>query len=257
MDKINMKPIIYLEKDLFSEDETQDTPTIISQYFKIQEIDLLGIISMKYRKADICANFGRHSLNIAKFVGKDFKYCDCQYWVPALRKYILSPRHTYFNDMDFFVENYSSFDFPLFLRPCNGFKSFSGQVFLNKDKLIEERNFMRQNKNIDTTLLCMTSPVKNITKEWRTIFINREYCSGSQYMVNEELSISNEIPNEVIVFAENIAREPYFDDKTEFCIDVCESEGKLFLLEINSFDCSSFYGADLDKIYRTWSTTNE
>ena len=251
-----MKPLIYLEKDLFTEDEKQDTPAIISQYFDIREIDMLGIVSSRINPKKFRHSlFGRYSLNIAKYIGKDFKAFDATYWLPALRNYTLSPKNTYFNDMDFFVNHYSSFDFPLFLRPCNGFKTFSGQVFPSKEKLVEEWNFIKKNKNVDTALMCMTSPVKKITKEWRTIFINNEYCSGSQYMILDEVNISNDIPEHVIFFAKAIASHPYFQNISNFCIDICESSGSLSLLEINSFECSSFYGADLDKIYKTWSNT--
>jgi len=246
------KPNLYLEKDLFSEDELCDTYSIISQYFNIKDIDLLSVVNSRINSNNIL--FGRYSLNIAKVLKMDFRYCDCIYWVPPLRKYIMSPHGTYFNDMNYFAQTYSANRFPIFLRPCNGFKSFSGQVFPNKEKLIEEWEFMRRNKNIDTNLMCMNAPVKNITREWRTIFINRAYCSGSRYMTNDELDISSDIDEAVIELAKNIAKESYFDDKDNFVIDICESEGNMFLLEINSFECSSFYGADLDKIYKTWST---
>lgn len=250
-----MKPILYLEKDLFTEDERQDTPAIISQYFDIKEIDLMGVISSRINVKNIL--YGRFSLNIAKYLGKDFKYADCLNWIPALRQYIINPKDTLFTDMDHIL-NYSSHDdFPMFLRPCNGFKSFSGQVFPTKEKLIEEGNFMRNNKNIDTTLICFSTPVVDITREWRTIYIERDYCSGSQYLVNNELNLSSDIPEEVVNFSKQISSHKYFDNLGNFCIDICEVNGKLHLLEINSFECSSFYAADLDKIYQTWSTYYE
>ena len=253
---MNNKPILYLEKDLFTEDEKQDTVAIISQYFDIREIDMLGIVSSRINANNINNSlFGRYSLNIAKYIGKSFKEFDALNWLPALRNYTLSPKNTYFNDLKFFVEHYSSFDFPLFLRPTNGFKTFSGQVFPSKDKLIEEYNFIKKNKNIEGTIICMTSPVKHIHKEWRTIFINNEYCSGSQYMVNDELVISSEVPEHVVWLAKEIAKHDYFQNISNFCVDICESRGSLSLLEINSFECSSFYGADLNKIYKTWKET--
>jgi len=253
---MNNKPIIYLEKDLFTEDERQDTSSIISQYFDIREIDMMSIVSSRINPVSIRhALFGRYSLNIAKYIGKKFKEFDALNWLPALRNYTLSPKNTYFNDLKFFIDHYSAFDFPLFLRPTNGFKTFSGQVFPSKDKLIEEYNFIQKNKNIDGTVMCMSSPVKKINKEWRTIFINNQYCSGSQYMVNDELVISSEVPEHVIWFAKEIAKHAYFQNISNFCVDVCESRGSLYLLEINSFECSSFYGADLNKIYQTWKDT--
>ena len=249
------KPILYLEKDLFTEDERQDTVAIISQYFTVREIDLLGVVQSRINPKNVL--YGRFSLNIAKYLKRNFQYADCLNWLPVLREYIISPSQTSFNDMDYFLNHTTDENFPLFLRPCNGFKSFSGQVFPNKGKLIEEGNFMRNNKNIDTSLMCMTAPVVDIAMEWRTIFVEGQYCSGSQYMVKEELNLSPDVPDDVVDFANKIASHPFFANIGNYCIDICQVNDKLHLLEVNSFDCSSFYAADLDKIYKTWSTYYE
>jgi hypothetical protein len=250
-----MKPIIYLEKDLFTEDEHQDTPTVISKYFDIRDIDLMSVVSSSINPKNIL--YGRFSLNIAKYLRWNFGYADCLKWLPALRRFTLFPSETMFSDMDFFIKYSQNEDFPLFLRPCDGFKSFSGQVFPTKEKLIEEGNFLKKNKNIDTTLICMWSPVAKIIKEWRTIYVDNQYVSGSQYMENGNISLSSDIPDDVIQFSKNISGNPYFQNIGNFCIDICSTREGYFLLEINSFNCSSFYAADLDKIYSAWSTYYE
>jgi len=246
-----MKPTLYLEKNLFTEDELQDTSKIISEYFNIHEINMNAIIGGRINLNRV--QFGRFSLNIAKFIKRDYSFSNCLKWVPAFREYTLSPRNTYFNDISYFINCYNYFDFPIFLRPCDGFKSFAGQVFPNKERLIEEFNFMTKNKNLDPYTMCMTSSIKKIDREWRTIFVNNEYCSGSQYLVNDELQLSSAIPSKVIKFATKIGKNSYFDNIFNYCVDICESDGKLHLLEINSFESSSFYAADLNKIYSAWS----
>lgn len=248
-----MKPPILLELDLFTEDLTFNTKEIISRHFDIREIDLT--------KAMLLESSGpaawRHSLNIAqmdKQKAKSLAFSDCLKWVPHLRKHMLFPSETYFNELSYFLEYKGSSTFPIFLRPCNGFKTFSGQIFSEK-RLAEEVRFLQQNKNVGPDLLCMYSPATVIAAEWRCIFIDGKYCSGSQYMTTGHIDLSPEVPADVIAFAEAIAANPFFTNNnlTEFCVDVGRSYMKLYLIEINSFNCSSFYAADLNKIYETWA----
>lgn len=126
-------------------------------------------------------------------------------------------------------------------------------MFLRQNLFESEYNFTVRNKNISPDLICMVSEPKNIGREWRTIFINGEYVSGSQYMKNGELDIVKEIPEEVVNYAKRLAEDDYFLNIFEFVIDVAELDYRLALVEINGFETASFYGADLDLVYKTWS----
>lgn len=144
----------------------------------------------------------------------------------------------------------------LFIRPSNGYKSFAGQV-ISFDNLEEEINTLKQSYGgIDPETLVLVSCVQKITEEYRFTVIDGKVVSGSVYM--DESNIGTYKPHfnkhcynrEAIVYAQKIA-EMYQPDKA-FTLDVCRVDyGDYYLyklLEINSFNCASMYGAYLKPI---------
>jgi len=254
------KPIIYLESDLFSEDEHQNTRKIIEQYFNIKSTSSELILQSKARHnkghtldAQMKLNpYFRASLNVAKQIGKDFKYANALNWVPYFREYLIDPKHTFFNDLKWIKDYFTDFDIT-FIRPCDPFKSFSGQVFDSKDSFLNEYRFITHNLNIEDNLMCMLSDAHFINNEYRCIFINNKYISGSKYYSNGVMELDSEVPQKVIEFAEKISNTSYFRNIFNYVIDVAEIQKKLHLIEINAFETASFYAADLDKIYKYWA----
>ena len=118
---------------------------------------------------------------------------------------------------------------------------------------------MVKNKNVDPFTMCMYSPSRFIKTEWRCIFVNGEYVSGSQYMTRGELDVSSTVPQNVINRAIDISKESYFTNVFDFVIDIGEVEDEfdgeeLKLIEVNAIETCSFYAADLHKVYKTLSS---
>ncbi len=84
-----------------------------------------------------------------------------------------------------------------------------------------EIGWLQQGKNINPEeLICLVSTPAHIGKEWRCIFVNGKYVSGSQYMDKGELAVAPEVPTFVIEFAEKIAANNYFLNIFDFVIDI-------------------------------------
>ncbi len=241
-----MKPAIQYQSDLFWEDDKPDTRSIISDNFRIIDIYPTDII---HHKINPSLAF-RGSLNFAKKIRLNLDFTNCKNWIPVFRNHILSPHSTFFNDLGFFA-NYST-DFPCFIRPADGFKTFAGQVFDDRTRFIDEYNYLTDSCNYDNSLLCVCVPCKTIDKEWRTVFVDNTFIDGCQYLEQNDLAMEN-IPDDVVQYAKDISYHPYFINIPNFIIDICLCDGKLHLLEINSFECSSFYNCNLDKIYSSWA----
>ena len=240
---------IYLEKDLFSEDERCDTQAIISKYFNIEYVDLTKALEMV--RNSIFSPYFRGSLNVAALLGYRFDHANALVWASALRKHLLFPSETKFSDLDYYYNYYTDKDFATtFIRPVHGFKSFSGQVFGSRDKFIQEYNFMTKNKNISPDLLCMESPKMEINREYRCVFVNGKYVSGSLYMIDGKLDMYPFVPEHVINFATKLSSHTMFSNVFNFVIDVATIEESCYLLEVNAFETASFYASDLDKIYK-------
>lgn len=257
-----MKPEILLQSDLFSEDETTDTKSIISKYFDVVDIGddwplRYNDIEIKYGKGFRYISPIRTSLGFARrwYGERYFEYANALKWAPYFREHMVDPNFS-FNSADWILNNaywVSSWPRPyLFIRPVSPFKEFSGNVY-SEQKFRNEYDFYTKNKNGDPHLICMYSEAESIDTEWRCIFMGGRYISGSQYMSNGELNIKSEVPEDVITFAKELAVKTYFYNNFQFVLDIGVVDGRLSLIEVNAFETASFYGADLDKIYETWS----
>ncbi len=240
-----MKKLL-VQKDVFSEDEYFAPLPIIQKYFDVALISDEAIMRNEIPKVDIF----RGSLALAKKLGRKYEYANALSFMPRFRDKLVCP-DVVFTDLED-IKSKLQEDDPRFVRPVSGFKEFSGNVF-TKESFESEYNFAVKNKNLDKGLICAVADPVKIGREWRAIFIDNKFVSGSQYMENGELNIIQEIPENVVEFAKKIAGDDYFLNTFEFVIDIAEIPDRLALIEVNAFETASFYGADLDLIYKTWS----
>jgi hypothetical protein len=245
------KPTLHLQKNLFWEEENNpEYLSTIQKYFTTVILDSSDLLKKK-----MIVHFFRGSLAMSRRFCYNFDYTNCLNWVPVFRDYILD-QHSYFNELGYY-DKYGNV-FPLFLRPVDGYKTFAGQVFKNYNQFRDEYRYLKQNKNVEDSLMCMESKVFEISREWRTVYIGNEYVDGGLYMQgNGIVEVEKSIPDEVVALSKQIAEHEYFLNVPNFVIDICESSGILRLLEINSFECSSFYGMDLNKIYKKLAENSE
>ena len=141
----------------------------------------------------------------------------------------------------------------LFIRPSNGYKTFTGQLldFNNLEKDVDI--LMKSYGGVDPETLVLISKAKIITHEWRFIVIDGKVVSGSMYMDSKNKNIYKAYYNKPINsgkaydFAVKMAKL-HTPDKA-YTIDVCRTKYADYnLLEINSFNCASMYGADYDSV---------
>ena len=130
----------------------------------------------------------------------------------------------------------------LFIRPDSGMKTFAGQVInLNESNKL---------KDIHPETLVLVDTVKPVSKEWRFVVCDNRIVTGCQYM-KEGKYVSESSPeelNKVQDWLTQVLNKVKWLPDLIYTIDVCESEGTLYILELNSFSCSNFYSCDLSKI---------
>lgn len=254
-----MKTII-IENDVFSEDEQnpKNSAQIASNYFNVVQInDLLDLINddpalfEEIRRASFYrGSFASGAIirreNSAIRYSEKSSFFNCSQWVPPLKDYYIN-RNYNFVDM----ERCRDLDFPLFIRPCSGNKSFSGQLFTSKENFETEYKFTTVNRNISKYELCLYAKPKSISEEYRCVFIDHNLVSACGYLKNGGRS-DFACPKDVICEAIRISTDPYFDIPN-FVIDVCrnDKDDSLRLLEINSVYNASFYSCDLHAIYES------
>lgn len=143
----------------------------------------------------------------------------------------------------------------LFIRPSDGMKTFPGQL-INLDDLENEINTLTQcYGGIDMSTLVFISGNKDyeMENEYRFVIIDGEVISGAEYMNKENRKKWEAIWNkkcynqEAINFAKRMV-DKYQPDKA-FTLDICKlSDGRYKVIEVNSFNCASLYGCDLENV---------
>ena len=148
-----------------------------------------------------------------------------------------------------YIYNLYGTDNSIFIRPNSGTKTFTGGIF-EKERLEKEYDLLSKyaGKPVDQ-ILCIISSNKNIESEYRFVIINDKVISGSQYKKNDKLYESKNIDEKAWKLASKIASEKWQPDRV-YTIDICKSNNKYYLLEINSFSCSGLYKCDCKKIVK-------
>lgn len=133
-----------------------------------------------------------------------------------------------------------------FARPNSPLKEFSGRI-LDKNNLLLahfDYGFYHEDMNLQIVL----SEVKDITKEYRFVCVNNKIISGCEYIANgREGKVILDKINKVWDYAQKIADCKKQKDFA-YIIDICESEEKLFLVEMNPFSGADLYVCEADKI---------
>ncbi|OWK41832.1 ATP-grasp domain-containing protein [Fimbriiglobus ruber] len=75
-----------------------------------------------------------------------------------------------------------------------------------------------------------------------------EVVAGSQYADGGKRTISSGCPDEVIAFAQKVLGDIGWRPDPLFMLDVCESEGTYYVVELNSFSCSWLYACDFARV---------
>lgn len=233
---------ILVQENIFTEDQFELTNVeAASKYFNVQVLNLTDFYSNKINPH----NYFRTSIGVAVRMNKLNEWTNTLNYIPYLRKYYLTNSFV-FDSLDHFIEKFQGF--PAFIRPASGKKEFSGGVY-SKDELEIELKYL-QSKNIDKEIIVFAAKPVDIKEEYRTIFINGKYISGSRYIKNDEIGLSSNIPDSVVEFSKVVSGHSFFQNKFNFIIDIAiKRSGEPSLVEINQFETSSFYLADLDKIY--------
>lgn len=134
-------------------------------------------------------------------------------------------------------------DDELFARPASCNKLFVGRC-VGRDSFESALAPSRY----DPTSLVVIASSKPIGREWRLVVVGDSVISGSQYAERGKRAIVAECPAEVVSFAESMLAEVRWRPDPVFMLDIGESQGRLCLIELNSFSGSWLYRCDLPAV---------
>jgi hypothetical protein len=90
----------------------------------------------------------------------------------------------------------------------------------------------------DPATLVVIAPPKEIEQEWRLVVAGDKVVASSRYAVCGSKDVEQGSPEEVRSFAETMLSEVRWRPDPIFMMDVCESDGRLWLVELNGFSTS-------------------
>jgi len=131
----------------------------------------------------------------------------------------------------------------VFIRPDSNMKSFRAGVF--DLQVLDTMQALGSELRRDETTLVLVSGVRSITKEWRFFVYKNEVVTGSLYLVGEE-RIDEQIKDGYLVnYLSEVLRQVNWYPELLYSVDICESDGELYVLELGSYSCAGEYGCDL------------
>jgi hypothetical protein len=129
-------------------------------------------------------------------------------------------------------------DGQVFIRPLGLEKTFTGRC-VNSSAFVSALQSARYAR-------CgvLVARPRTVDREWRLVVSQRGVVAASQYRTSGELDVREGCPEEIRSFTEKVLVSTSYRPDPIFMLDVCESEGSMHVLELNSFSCSGLYACD-------------
>jgi hypothetical protein len=127
----------------------------------------------------------------------------------------------------------------VFARPSGCHKLFVGRL-VDRDSFAGALSPARY----DPATLVVAAAPRSILREWRLVVVRDRVIAASQYAKHATRAIVPGCPSEVRTFVDSMLSEVGWRPDPIFMLDVCESEGRLWLVELNGFSCSWLYQCD-------------
>ncbi len=191
------------------------------------------------------------SLDVAAWIKKNLSwapgaYCDVDAlrfssWAPRLSKWLLNDTWEVMHASDL-VQDASRVPFDsVFVRPDNALKSFSGRVL--KRHQLTLSNLDHGYYYEDEDLLVVVAPSKPIAREWRYVVVGTDVVAGSAYDPSTHAATEDDASGGPWKFAAEVARS-VAPPEPVYVLDVCESAGNLYVVELNAFSGADLYACD-------------
>jgi hypothetical protein len=194
----------------------------------------------------------------------DAEKLDCASYYAYFGKYLLNQHYAIMPGVEAIRQSdwlFSVFgkDGRVFIRPTGCHKLFVGRC-------VDRESFasaLAPSRYDPVTQVAIAAP-REIAREWRLVIIGDEVIAASRYAVAGAKSVAAGFPDEVRDFAAAIQADVSWRPDPIFMMDVCESDGRLWLIELNGFSCSWLYQCHLPVVVekaselavRQWSSSH-
>lgn len=253
-----MKPTWVIQTNMDGVDTSKLIGEVLSQDMEVKRIeyDMSDLLRIECDPEDCVVCYGdidfvrriRKTTPFIPGVWCNFENMKCSTYYAYLAEHLLNKQYIMMPVGDLlrrWIEISVEWDDKsLFIRPDSGAKPFTGFV-VNQD---EKHRIESLITAIGPETLIVVSPEKQIDAEWRFVVCNRKVITGCRYLPDE----STFFPRSSFRLAQAIASCKWQPDVC-YTVDIAESCGEMYLLEINSFSCAGLYMCDLESTIRAAS----
>ena len=140
----------------------------------------------------------------------------------------------------------------LFVRPDDGRKTFTGQVF-EKSNIRDEMLFLDRYSSVMPETLIWVGEALTVGPEYRFWISDGKVVTWSEYSWNKAPISSPTAPGKILFdMAQNIATLEWQLDRI-YTVDITEYNGEARIIELNSFSCAGLYHCDGKMLLETVS----
>jgi hypothetical protein len=134
-------------------------------------------------------------------------------------------------------------DDEVFARPTGCDKAFTGRCVYKDDfaSALSPATF-------DPGTQVVVAVPQEIGREWRLVVADDRVVAASRYAEQGSKSVEPGCPAEVPAFAEAMLAEVRWRPDPVFMMDIAESAGLLWLVELNGFSCSWLYQCNVEAV---------
>jgi hypothetical protein len=196
-------------------------------------------------------SLGNAATIICSFPWKPGEFCDterfrCSCWFPHAKDFLLHERYRILPADELVAPPCSiaaslSSTEEVFVRPDSPLKPFSGRVIRADSLTLQSLDFGFYFD--DETLPVVVAPVRTISREWRYVVVNGAVIAGSAYDATRRIALPDSPECETWRFAERVAQSVPAPESA-YVLDICESDGRLHMLELNPFSGADLYDCD-------------
>lgn len=250
-----------LEKDIYDR-ESEFLAELDKQGYSYRETKYLNFRpqdAREYFSPDDCVlfrgtlNLGRDILRTAWIPGAymDEKNLRCSSYYTYFGQYLLNNKYFLLSLGELIrrkteILEYFKSEGDFFVRPDSNMKSFRAGVF-NLNVLNTMQSLGSELKRDETTFV-LVSAKRPIAKEWRFFIYKNQVIAGSLYLIGEERVDETIRGGYLENYLAEVLKQVSWYPESLYTIDICESEGELYVLELGSFSCAGEYGCDLSAI---------
>jgi hypothetical protein len=178
---------------------------------------------------------------------------DCSTYNAYFGKYLLNQHYAIMPGVEAIRQSHWLFSvfggaYEVFARPAGCHKLFVGRC-IHRESFASALAPTRY----DPATQVMIAAPRKIGREWRLVVLGDSVIAASLYAEDGAKSVQAGCPDEVREFVAGMLNAVSWRADPIFMMDVCESEDRLWLVELNGFSCSWLYQCDLPRVVTSTS----